>query len=505
MGETVLDMRGISKRFPGVQALDHVDFSVLRGEVHALVGENGAGKSTLIKVLGGVYSADEGEILIEGASQKISTPLDAIQKGVSIIYQEFNLVPTLSVGENIFLGKEITRQKGALAAINRKEIFRRSREVLSKLHMEDIDVSMPVGRLSIAKQQLVEIAKALENHSKILVMDEPTAVLTEKETQALFEIVRQLASQGIAIIFVSHRLNEIQEICDRITVLRDGKYITTLDNHNRDVQKDEIVRHMVGRELVDYYPAAKNAVGEEVVLSVSNLSKAGMFHDVSFSLKKGEILGFSGLIGAGRTELAMTLFGVYQKDSGTMELEGKPYQAKNILQAIESGITLVPEDRKGSGLVLLMSLADNIALPNAKLVSTWGCVNHRKKYELAKKYMESLSVRPNLPERAAQDLSGGNQQKIVIAKWMATHPKILLLDEPTRGIDVGAKAEIYQLMRELTAQGMSILFISSEMPELLGMCDRIMVMHNGTISGEFDKGNMDQQALMRAAAGLPAI
>lgn len=504
MKETVLEMLGICKSFPGVQALDHVDFSVRKGEIHAIVGENGAGKSTLIKVLGGVYAADSGEIKLNGENVHIANPTDSIKKGISIIYQEFNLVPTLSIAENIFLGKEITRGKGCLAALNRPAIFERAQKVMERLHMgsDSIDVTMPLEQLSIAKQQLVEIAKALENNASILVMDEPTAVLTEKETLALFDCIHELTAQGISVIFVSHRLEEVQEISERITILRDGHFIVTLDNTQHQVTKDEIVRYMVGRELVDYYPAAVIKPEEEAILSVRNLSKNGLFHDVSFDLHKGEILGFSGLIGAGRTEMAMTLFGAFQKDSGTIEIEGSPYNGRNIEQAVRAGITLVPEDRKGSGLNLIMSLADNIALPNPKRVSRHGVVSRTKKLKLAEDYIEGLSIRPNLPERAVRDLSGGNQQKVVIAKWLATKPKILILDEPTRGVDVGAKAEIYQLMRNLTAQGIGIIFISSDMPELLGMCDRILVMHNGEISGEFSRENMSQQALMRAAAGL---
>ena len=504
MSEIRLNMQGISKAFPGVQALDNVSFELRAGEIHSLVGENGAGKSTLIKVLGGVYGADSGTIEIDGKQVEIHTPNEAIQLGVGIIYQEFNLVPTLSIAENIFLGKEMCSGKGISRRLNRKAMYRAAEEVLARLNMQDMDVSVQVGSVSVAKQQLVEIAKALVNESGILVMDEPTAVLTDRETEALYEVMDMLRKQGIGIVFISHRLEEVQKMADRITVLRDGKKIATIDNAQKDVEKDEIVRHMVGRELTDYYPPALegHSISDEVVLTVEKLSAEGMFSDVSFELHRGEILGFSGLIGAGRTEIAMTIFGAYAKSAGSVYVEGKELNARHISDAIEAGITLVPEDRKGSGLVLMMNMEDNIGLPNSKLVSSAGTIINEKRLKLAEKYIAELSIRPALPKRQVSEFSGGNQQKVVIAKWLATTPKILILDEPTRGVDVGAKAEIYALMRKLTAQGVSVIFISSEMPELLGMCDRILVMHEGSLSGSFMKKEFDQHEIMRAATGV---
>ena len=500
----VLDMKHISKSFPGVQALDDVSFDLRKGEIHSLIGENGAGKSTLIKILGGVYNSDSGEIEIDGKRVDITHPNEAIALGVSIIYQEFNLVPTLSVAENIFLGKELQKSKGRLSPLDRGKMYDEARKVLERLKLKDVDVTAPVGSISVAKQQLVEIAKALGNNSRILVMDEPTAILTQNESEALFDVVELLRQEGIGIIFISHRLEEVQRLADRITVLRDGRKIITLDNSNRDVDKDEIVRNMVGRQLKEYYPPRLTEMdpNAETVLEVENLSSAGLFEDISFSLKKGEILGFSGLIGAGRTEVGMTIFGAFEKTGGSIRINGSELNVKGIPDAVKAGITLVPEDRKSSGLVLIMSMEDNIALPNSNLVSRMGRIIGSKRLALAKKYIEELSIRPDLPKRCVSDLSGGNQQKVVIAKWLATLPKVLIMDEPTRGVDVGAKAEIYTLMRKLTSQGVSIIFISSEMPELLGMCDRIMVMHEGSKTGMFDRDEFDQNAIMRAAAGL---
>lgn len=506
MSDIRLKMQGISKAFPGVQALDDVSFDLRAGEIHSLVGENGAGKSTLIKILGGVYSADSGAIEIGGSAATIAMPHEAIGLGVSIIYQEFNLVPTLSIAENIFLGKEMCRGRGLSRRLNRREMYRAAEEVLARLNMQDMDVAQPVGSISVARQQLVEIAKALVNESSILVMDEPTAVLTERETQALYQVMNMLREQGIGIVFISHRLEEVQKMADRITVLRDGKKIVTLENARRDVEKDEIVRHMVGRELTDYYPPALagHRISDEVVLKVEELSAEGMFRDVSFQLRRGEILGFSGLIGAGRTEIAMTIFGAYAKTGGRIFVEGRELNARCISDAIQAGITLVPEDRKGSGLVLMMNMEDNIGLPNSQLISSAGRIVNQRRLQLAEKYIAELSIRPALPKRQVSEFSGGNQQKVVIAKWLATTPKILILDEPTRGVDVGAKAEIYALMRSLTARGVSVIFISSEMPELLGMCDRILVMHEGRLSGSFLRSEFDQNDIMRAATGVAA-
>jgi len=472
-----------------------------KGEVHAIVGENGAGKSTLMKLLGGVHDLDKGVIILKDKKVEITSPADSIALGVSIIYQEFNLAAMLSAAENIYLGKELHKGKKAVR-LDRQAMFAGAREVMSRLGMDDIDVKQNVAKLSVARRQLVEIGKALLNDSIILVMDEPTAVLTERETKALFNVIMTLKSQQISIIYISHRLEEVQQIADRITVLRDGKFITTLDNISRTVEKNEIVKHMVGRDLGDYYPDSNCVVGTEVVFRTENYTKKGMFNNINISIRKGEILGLSGLVGAGRTELAKTIFGEYHADSGSIWLNERELTNCTISDSISNGIMLVPEDRAHEGLILGMNVADNISLPNTKMVSRFGVFIKKLKLSLANRLIKDVSIRPELPLRKVSDFSGGNQQKTVIAKWLASNPSLLLLDEPTRGVDVGAKVEIYTLMRKLTEKGVSILFISSEMLELLGMCDRLLVMHDGRITGEFMKGKMDQHEIMRAAAGL---
>ncbi|MDR1575274.1 MAG: sugar ABC transporter ATP-binding protein [Treponema sp.] len=498
----ILAMSHITKTFPGVIALKDVSLSLRQNETLALVGENGAGKSTLMKVLGGVYQADEGTISIAGETVGIPNPLASQRLGISIIFQEVNLAPTLSIAENMFLGKELTRGRGVFRRLDRDAMQKKAKEVFFALGNDHLDTSSLVKQLTIAKQQLVEIAKALMNESRILVMDEPTSALTETEAHALFAIIETLKKQGIAIIYISHRLEEVQQISDRIVVLRDGKYITTLDNSARDVKKEAIVKYMVGREITDFYPAGAAEAHNEEILKVSGLSKKNMFKDISFSLHKGEILGLSGLIGAGRTEVAKTIFGEYKKDSGEIWVEGRLMEGEDIGEAIKNGVTLVPEDRKREGLVLCLSLADNICLPNADKISRGGVVSQANRKRLVKQFIADMRIRPALPDRTIIDFSGGNQQKTVIAKWLAKTPKILMLDEPTRGVDVGAKSEIYTLMRKLTARGVGILFISSEMPELIGMCDRILVMNEGRINGEFKKGELDQHRIMAAAAGI---
>jgi ribose transport system ATP-binding protein len=492
-------MRNISKTFPGVKALSGVTISLNKGEVLALVGENGAGKSTLMKILGGVYQADEGDIFIGGQKAAIHTPLDSRKYGISMIFQEVNLVPALSIAENIFLGKELAG--GILGRLDRNIMRKKSAEVLARLDCGNLNTAALVKDITLAKQQMVEIAKSLMNQSRIIVMDEPTSSLTGAEAEALFSIINALKDQGIAVIYISHKLEEIERISDRIIVLRDGKFIAELDNSKKNVEKNLIVKHMVGRNLTDFYPAGNAVIGEEV-LRIVNLGLKGKFNQVSFNLRQGEILGFSGLIGAGRTELAKTIFGEFKKDEGEIYLSGKLLKIENVRDAIKEGITLIPEDRKREGLVLCLSLADNISLPNAGELSSAGIVSREKKNALVRRFINELQIRPVLPNRAIIDFSGGNQQKAVIAKWLVKNPKVLVLDEPTRGVDVGAKSEIYSLMRRLTEKGVGIIFISSEMPELIGICDRILVMNEGRINGEFKKGKMDQNAIMAAAAGI---
>ena len=497
--DIILSMKGITKRFPGVVALDHVDFELRRGEMHALVGENGAGKSTLMKVLGGVYTPEEGTIEINGRRTVIATPSDSIANKVGVIYQEFNLVPTLNVAENMFLGREQVRGPGHLC---RREMERQAGEAMAQLGVTGFDMRRQVKYLSVAMQQLVEIGKAVFNDIDILVMDEPTAVLTEKETDGLFEIVRRLKHQGMSIIYISHRLEEVIALCDRMTVLRDGRVVETIDNHTHDTGKDLIVSKMVGRELGSYFPPKMTAPTGEVALEVRGLTKKGMYTDICFSVCKGEILGVSGLVGAGRTEIMKSIFGVIRPDTGEVLMEGHPVAVKNPRQAKEAGIALVPEDRKREGVVLGMSLRDNICLPNHDQITCLGRIDRRKRDALAQTYITELQVRPADAGRQIKNFSGGNQQKGVIAKWLAAKPKVMILDEPTRGIDVGAKVEIYNIINHLAANGTAVIVVSSELLELLGICDRILVVNNGRISGEFDREHFSQDAIMQASFDL---
>ncbi|HHU49782.1 MAG TPA: sugar ABC transporter ATP-binding protein [Clostridiales bacterium] len=496
-------MKNISKSFPGVQALKNVSFDLKKGEVHALVGENGAGKSTLMKVLGGVHLADEGEIEINGVPVEITSPRDALDHNISVIHQEFNLVPTLNVYENVFLGKELIKK--TTRSIDRKLMREKTKELLESLGLTIIGTNydIPVRNLSVAQQQLVEIAKALFNETNILVMDEPTSVLTSKETEILFELINKFKEEGMAIVYISHRLEEVITISDRITVLRDGELITTMDNSDKNVSKDEIVAHMIGRNIEDYYPdRSTDKINGDVVLEVKNLTAKGIFDSVSFNVRKGEILGFAGLVGAGRTEIMKAIFGDFHYNSGEIILDGVKKRIRSTTEAIKEGIVLVPEDRKQEGLVLLMTLADNISLPNTDKITSLGTVRRKKKTSLANEFVEKLAIRPPMINRPIQNFSGGNQQKTVIAKWLATNPKLIILDEPTRGVDVGAKSEIYSLVNDLTKAGVGIVFVSSELPELLGVCDRILVVHEGRISGEFRKEEATEEKILRAAAGM---
>jgi len=499
-GEVILRMRGITKTFPGVTALKDVTFDQRKGEIHALVGENGAGKSTLMKILGGAYLPDEGSIEINGEIVDIKTPRDALDYNISIIYQEFNLVPTLSIAENIFLGKELVKSK--LKNLDRKAMIAQSKQAIGKLGLNQLDFGSLVRNLSIAQRQMVEIGKSLFNNASILVMDEPTSVLSQKETAALFQLIKGLRQEGISIVYISHRIEEVMELSDRITVIRDGEIVCTLDNSGKSVTKEEIVRHMVGRSLKDYFPERKAVKTNEKLLEVKGFTRKDMFHDISFDLYRGEILGFYGLVGAGRTEIMKSIFSSMEHNRGEILLGGKKIEITSVDQAIKQGIALVPEDRKREGLVLKMTLAENICLPNLDAINTGGTIRKRKKKALVDKYLNSLSINPPLPNRLIKDFSGGNQQKAVIAKWLATNPKIMILDEPTRGVDVGAKTEIYKIIEELSERGVGIVFVSSELMEIIGMCDRVIVIHEGKITGRFDRSETTQEKLMHAAAGF---
>lgn len=491
----LLEMLHISKQYPGVRALDDVSFELKHGEVHALLGENGAGKSTLIKILSGVQTADQGEIRIEGQPVIIDSPQKAMDLGISTIYQEFNLVPYLSAAENIFLGRE---PQGALPGfVDFKTLYRDAQQLLDRIRAR-FDVRTPVNRLSVAQQQMVEIAKALGRKTKILVMDEPTATLTEHEIEALFDLISQLRSEGISVIYVSHRLEEIFEICDRATVLRDGRYVAT---HNvAELTREEIIRLMVGRELKEAIPKVKVEVGPPV-LRVKNLNRKGVLHDISLEVHRGEIVGLAGLVGSGRTETARAIFGADPIDSGVIEIEGKPVRIRSPRDAIRAGIGMVTEDRKQQGLVLGMPVRSNNTLTNLQDVSTAGFIQMRQERGVAEKYREELSIKTPTIEQTVRNLSGGNQQKVVLAKWLFAGVKVLILDEPTRGIDVRAKSEIYELMNELAARGVGILMISSELPEILGMSDRILVMHEGRIVGELSREEATQEKIMHLATG----
>lgn len=488
MGKPILKMENISKSFPGVKALDKVNLSVYENEVMALLGENGAGKSTLMKILSGVYKMDEGQIFLEGESIEVMTPKDAREKGIAIIHQELNLIPYLTVYENIFLGREI---KNKLGMLDKKTMIKETKEILERLKV-DIKPRTLVNSLSIAQQQMVEIAKALSLNAKIIIMDEPTDTLTDQEVSSLFNIIHELKSQGKGLIYISHRLKEVFEICDRLTVLRDGEFIG--ERLVSDVDESEIIRLMVGRTLDEQFPRIKtNHSGE--VLRVEGLNNEYV-KDLSFSLGKGEILGISGLVGAGRTELAKTLYGYYKKDRGQVILNGEEVSLNSPKDALGKGIVYVSEDRKTDGLILGMDVTSNITISSLDKFKTSLGLSKKKEQKVAGEYRNKMNIRtPSLKQRV-QNLSGGNQQKVAIAKSLLTDPQVLILDEPTRGVDVGAKREIYDLLNEIKREGRSIIMISSEMPEILGMSDRILVMHEGELKGILSREEATQERIM---------
>ncbi len=490
-----LEMRHISKQYPGVRALDDVSLTVWPGEVHALLGENGAGKSTLMKILAGAQPKDSGEILLQGRPVQIDSPQKAMDLGISIIYQEFNLVPYLSVGENIFLGRE---PRAALPGfVDFKTLYRQAQEVIDRLGVR-IDARTPINQLSIAQQQMVEIARATSRQARIIVMDEPSATLTEHELQSLFALIRQLKAEGVSIVYISHRLEEVFEVCDRATIMRDGHGIATEDVVN--LTREQIIRLMVGRELKEAIPKVAAPQGPPA-LTIRHLERAGVLHDISFEVRQGEILGVAGLVGAGRTEMARAIFGADPITSGSIELFGKPVQIRSPQEAIRQGIGLVTEDRKQQGLVLGMAVRENNTLAHLDALSTLGFIRRGEERQVAEKYRTDLAIKTPSIEQTVQNLSGGNQQKVVLAKWLFTGSKVLLFDEPTRGIDVGAKSEIYKLMNELAAEGVAIVMISSELPEILGMSDRILVMHEGRITGELARAEATQEKIMHLATG----
>ncbi|MFT4005623.1 MAG: sugar ABC transporter ATP-binding protein [Lacrimispora sp.] len=495
MSEYALEMLDVTKTFSKVTALNHVDLKVKEGEIHALIGENGAGKSTLMKVLSGVYQADCGTVRILGEEMHFHNPQDAIDKGIAIIYQELSLVPDLNAIENLMLGHEIHKNH----FIKKKEEEEFAKKWLDYVSAGTIpDYHTPVRCLSVAQQQMIDIAKAVSYHAKIIVMDEPTDSLTQKEINVLFQIVRKLKQDGITVIYISHRLEELFEICDRITVLRDGAYVDCVNI--ADVNKDWLIGKMIGRDLKDTFPPRHRAHSEEVVLEIVNLC-GERFQNVSFQLHKGEILGFSGLVGAGRTEVMRAIFGADRVCSGEMKLFGQPVHMTHPCQAVELGMGFATEDRKAQGLFLNQTIKDNIAIASPKRVSSKGFVNEKAEVRLANQYMKELKIAAPDIHKVCKFLSGGNQQKVVLSKWLASECRIMILDEPTRGIDVGAKYEIYLLMDQLANAGVSIIMISSEMPEIMAVSDRIIVMHEGTVTGEIAYGDYTEENIMKLASG----
>jgi ABC-type sugar transport system ATPase subunit len=488
----LLEMRGIVKSFPGVQALRGVNFSLNAGEVLALLGENGAGKSTLMKVLGGAVRADAGAIVIDGVVQHFASPQDSRRAGVAVIYQEFNLVPGLTAGENIFLGQEPTRA----GFIAQSEERRRAAELFQRLGV-DVDLDTPCRRLTTAQQQLVEIAKALAFQARIIVMDEPSAALTQHEVDRLFAIIGELKRQGIGIVYISHRLDEIFTVADRVTVLRDGANVG--ERPIVQVSRHELIELMVGRELSDEFPPRSTTIGAPR-LEVRGLRRGRAVRDVSLSVRRGEILALTGLVGAGRTETARLIFGADRREAGEIRLDGRVLAIRSPRDAIAAGIGLLTEDRKLQGLVLGHSVRENFGLPNLNWLTRGGFVQLRRERDEFSRYTTTLRIKASSSEQRAGTLSGGNQQKVVLAKWLARNCDVLIFDEPTRGIDVGAKYEIYLLMNELAAQGKAILMISSELPEVLGMADRILVLHEGRVTGEIaDPRSATQEQIMKLA------
>jgi ribose transport system ATP-binding protein len=489
----LLEMRGIHKQFPGVVALANVDFEVKRGEVHALVGENGAGKSTLMKILSGVYEADAGHIIFKGQPVSFTTPRQAQVAGITTIYQELNQVTQLTVTENIFLGSEIER--GPL--IDWREMHHQSRQLLARLHL-NVDPRVPLNTLGVAQQQMVEIAKALHHRADLIIMDEPTASLSLHEINDLFEIIRELKANNVSVVYISHHLEEAFAISDRITVLRDGRLVST--QPTSDLNVDSLIRLMVGRDLSEQFPKEAAQRGKEV-LRVEGLNQGDLLRDVHFSAYAGEVLGIAGLVGSGRTELANALFGAVPIDSGRIYVDGSPVRIHSPQDAIRHGIALLTEDRKLQGLILQMSVSENITLPVLHRLTRGLFTNRRKENTLAQTYVRNIAIKTPSLNQLAMNLSGGNQQKVVLSKWMATDPKVLIFDEPTRGIDVGAKVEIYKLMNQLAQQGVAILMISSELPEVLGMSDRIMVIHEGKIAGFLNRDEATEEKIMEYATG----
>ena len=503
MDNIILEMRSITKTFPGVKALDNVSFKVREGEIHALVGENGAGKSTLMKVLSGVYPAGtyDGEIHYAGELRQFKTISDSEHIGIIIIHQELALVPLLSIAENIYLGNEIATN----GVIDWKQTFARTKELLAKVGLKEPPATL-ITDIGVGKQQLVEIAKALSKKVRLLILDEPTASLNETDSDALLKLLMEFRKQGMTSIIISHKLNEIKKVADKITILRDGGTVETLDCHHEDISEDRIIKGMVGRDMEDRYPPREPKIGE-TLLEVKNWNvfhqqhrDRQFLHNVNFNVRAGEVVGIAGLMGAGRTETAMSIFGKSwgHKITGDVFMHGKQVDVSTIPKAIDAGLAYVTEDRKHLGLVLIDNILHNTTLSNLEAVSSAGVIDDHEERRVASDYRQKLRIRSHSIYQETVNLSGGNQQKVVLSKWLFTNPEVLILDEPTRGIDVGAKYEIYTIINQLAAEGKGILMISSEMPELLGTCDRIYVMNEGRIVAELSKAEASQESIMRA-------
>ncbi len=492
-----LVMKGICKSFESTQALRSVDFSGTLGEVHAISGENGAGKSTLVKILSGALPKDAGEILLDGEPIELGTPLRARRLGIYAVYQEFSLVPHLTVAENILLGQmPSTRLSGI---VDWSKANRQAEGILQSIGFEGIDVRQLVRQLSVSHQQMVEIAKAVANRRRILILDEPSAVLSQEELKRLFALMRQLKQDKTLILYISHRLDEVYEIADRITVLKDGQLVGTVRPQESD--QNQLIKMMVGRTLGEIFPV-RNPVKEATALEVRNLTRNGLFANISFSLKQGEILGMFGLVGSGRTQVARCIFGADPVTCGEILLDGKPINPRSPRQAVLAGIALLTEDRKRDGLIMNCTIRDNASLASYLNLSRFGVINRRKQAERVQQMIRDLDVRPPLLDRLASHLSGGNQQKLVLAKWLLTKARVLILDEPTRGVDVATKVEIYHIINDLARDGMGILLISSELPEILGMSDRALVMREGRLVGEFARAQANEERLLASAAGV---
>ena len=495
MSEYLLEMKGISKSFPGVKALQNVEFQLKAGEIHALLGENGAGKSTLIKVLGGIYIAEEGEILIDGKPVVIDGVHAARENGISIIHQELVLVPHMTVAENIFLGREPMGKLG----VDYRKMASSAQEMLDKFDL-GISATDEIFDLSIAQQQMVEIVKAISFNCRILVMDEPTSSISDREVAQLFEIMRNLASQGVGIIYISHKMSELNEVCDRVTVLRDGMYVGTCVV--ADTPRDELITMMVGRELNQYY-TRDHVKDTPVFFRCEHIDDGKKHHkrvnDVSFEVREGEIVGFAGLVGAGRSETMQCIFGLTNTSTGTITLEGKRLNIHSAVDAMKYGIAMVPENRKLEGLYHIQSVSFNTTIEVLQEIIHHLRVNDKREHEITQEFIDKMQTKTPSHEQRVSNLSGGNQQKVMIGRWLATKPKVLILDEPTRGVDVGAKAEIYEIMNELTKQGVAIIMVSSELPEIINMADRVYVMYDGRITGCIDYENVSQEAIMQLA------